>query len=101
MRPILLSLLLLPAVVVAEDWPNWRGPSGNGVSEEKGLPLTWSATENIKWKVPLPEGGNSSPIVVKDRVFVTQNDGKRRTLMAFDRKDGKVLWQAGPTYGEK
>jgi outer membrane protein assembly factor BamB len=101
MRPSLLSLLLLPATLLAEDWPNWRGPSGLGISGEKNLPLTWSANENIKWKVELPEGGNSSPIVVKDRVFVTQNAGQRRTLMAFSRKDGKTLWQEGPTYPEK
>jgi outer membrane protein assembly factor BamB len=100
MRLFLFSLLL-PSIVVAEDWPNWRGPNGNGESGEKNLPLTWSETENVKWKVPLPEPGNSSPIVVKDRVFVTQNAGQRRTLMAFDRKDGKTLWQAGPTYSEK
>jgi outer membrane protein assembly factor BamB len=101
MRPLLLSLVLIPVVASAENWPNWRGPQGTGVSGEKQLPLTWSATENVKWKVPLPEAGNSSPIVWKDRIFIAQNAGQRRTVMAFDRKDGKILWQAGPTYSEK
>jgi outer membrane protein assembly factor BamB len=100
MRPFLLPFFLLPIAAFAENWPNWRGPQGIGISGEKNLPLTWSATENVRWKVPLPEAGNSSPIVWKDRVFVTQNAGQRRTVMAFNRKDGKVLWQAGPTYSE-
>ena len=101
MRPSLLSFILIANAAFAENWPNWRGPEGTGISNEKTLPLNWSATENIKWKVPLPEAGNSSPIVWKDRVFVAQNAGQRRTVMAFDRKDGKVLWQQGPTHSEK
>lgn len=101
MRASLLSLFLIPFSLSAENWPNWRGPQGDGISGEKDLPLTWSATENVKWKVSLPEPGNSSPIVWKNRIFVAQNDGQRRTLMAFDRKDGKILWQAGPAYTEK
>src|SRR5207244_499082 len=62
---------------------------------EKGLPLTWSPTENIRWKVPLPGPGNSTPIVWGDRVFLTQaiDGGKRRALLAFNKADGKKLWQ--------
>lgn len=87
--------------VVAADWPAWRGPSGIGVSSETTLPTRWSTTENVKWRVALPEPGNSTPIVSGGRVFVTQAVGDRRTLMCFDRADGRLLWQQGVTTREK
>lgn len=99
------ALLFLPFLVVttlpAANWPAWRGPTGQGICEEKGLPTKWSKTEKVKWRVALPEPGNSTPIVWKDRVFVTQSVGERRTLMCFDRKDGKLLWQQGVATKEK
>ncbi len=81
----------------AENWPAWRGAAGDGISAETKLPLKWSASENVKWSVPLPERGNSTPIVWGDRVFITQNVGDRRTVICFDRKNGQQLWQEGPT----
>ena len=97
------TLLLHAAALRAENWPNWRGPQGIGVSRESNLPLTWSKTENIRWKVKLPERGNSTPIVWGNRIFVTQPLEKenQRTLMCLDRGDGKVLWQAGTIYAAK
>ena len=89
-------LLTLTTAALAGNWPGWRGPDGTGVTTETELPLTWSATENVRWKIALPEAGNSTPIVWGERVFLTQSVGNRRTLMCVDRKDGKVLWQAGP-----
>jgi len=77
----------------AADWPAWRGPLGTGISPEQDLPLKWSPTENVKWRVALPERGNSTPIVSKQRVFLTQAVGKDRALMCFDRGTGKLLWQ--------
>jgi len=72
----LLSLALaLTPVLLAEDWPQWRGPSGNGISSGLGLPSHWSATENIKWKASLAGLGASSPIVFGDRIFVTSQKG--------------------------
>ena len=53
------------------DWPQFRGPNSAGTSDEKGLPLKWSASENIVWRTSLPGGGASSPITVGDRIFVT------------------------------
>lgn len=78
----------------AENWPAWRGRDNNGISVEAG-PLTWSQTSNIRWKVALPGPGNSTPIIWGDRVFVTQahDGGKRRSLIAFQRADGKELWR--------
>lgn len=53
------------------NWPQWRGPDGQGISRETGLPSRWSATENVAWKTPIPGRGHSSPIVWGDRVFLT------------------------------
>ena len=82
MKPLaFLFAALVVSPLHAANWPAWRGPTGDGVTTETALPLTWSATENVKWKVALPAPGNSTPIVWGARVFVTQADGKRRTLM--------------------
>jgi outer membrane protein assembly factor BamB len=70
----------------------------DGATEEQGAPISWSATNNVVWRVALPEAGNSSPIVWKDRIFITQAIGKRRALMCVDRRTGALLWTAGPTY---
>jgi outer membrane protein assembly factor BamB len=59
----------------AADWPQWRGPANSGASTETSLPLTWSNTENIAWKVQLAGVGVSSPIVSGDRLFVTSQLG--------------------------
>ena len=53
------------------NWPQWRGPSGQGVSEEKNLPTEWSSTKNIQWKTPIPGHGHSSPIVWGNKIFLT------------------------------
>ena len=94
-----LSLLCVFAANIsfAANWPSWRGLQGTGICEEKNLPVKWSATENIKWRVALPERGNSTPIVWNERVFLTQPVGKERTLMCLNRADGKLLWQQGVT----
>ena len=84
--------------VAAANWPAWRGPSDKGASEESKFPTSWNRTNNVVWRIDLPEPGNSSPIVWNDRVFVTQAIGKNRALLCFDRKDGRKLWEAGPVY---
>jgi outer membrane protein assembly factor BamB len=96
-------IAFLDSSAVGKPWPGWRGPEGTGIASEKDIPLKWSATENTRWRVELPERGNSSPIVWEDRVFVTQavSATNSRTLMCFDRATGKLLWQSGPTYAER
>lgn len=81
--------------VRSEDWPGWRGPRGDGTSLDTHVPVRWSDTENITWKVKLPYGGHSSPIVHGSRLFLVGADLERqaRTLQAFDRKNGKPLWE--------
>jgi len=95
------ALLACLCMAHAGDWPTWRGPLGTGVSEEKNLPTRWSRSENVKWRVDLPEPSNSTPIIWGDRVFLTQAVKERRTLMCFDRAEGKLLWQEGVTAREK
>jgi len=98
-----LLALLIAQSSLADNWPAWRGPTGMGITMEKNLPMRWSTTENVRWRTPLPERGNSTPIVWEDRVFITQaiEAENRRTVMCFDRTSGKQLWQSGVTYAEK
>jgi len=87
----------------AAFWPRWRGPSGQGVATGGGYPDTWSATENVQWKAPVPGTGNSSPIVWGDYVFLTTayDGGRRVSVLAYRRSDGQLLWETfapgGPT----
>src|SRR5262245_57457370 len=78
-RLFLIPIFLLAAITVAssaENWPHWRGPSHNGVSDEINTPLKWTATQNIHWKLALPGRSGSTPIVWGDRIFlnVTERD---------------------------
>lgn len=73
---VVLALSTTFATAGAEDWPQWRGPDGNGVSPEKGLPTTWSEEENVAWRASLGGNGLSSPIALGDRIFVTSQVGR-------------------------
>jgi hypothetical protein len=108
MRPTAWCFVLLLgslSAARAENWPGWRGPRGDGTSAEKGLPTTWSAKDNVRWKAKLPGPGNSSPVVWDNRVFLTQSldtKGTERAVLCFDRADGRLLWQkATPFRGEE
>src|SRR5260370_19639740 len=77
------------------DWPQFRGADRSGVAIDGNAPVIWSADKNVKWKVGMPAGGNSSPIVSGGRVFLNCAEnakGTRRSLYCFDRADGKQLW---------
>ncbi len=99
---ILTLALFLPATLIqAADWPSWRGDlQGSGKSTETDLPVKWGREENIRWRVELPDRGNSTPIVWGDRVFVTQpiEEENWRGLLCFDRKNGDLLWKNGLVY---
>ena len=92
-----LVLALSASAAPAANWPSWRGPTHDGVTAETDLPLHWSATENVKWKVELPAPGNSTPVVWGQQVFVTQatEKGARRSLLCFDKATGRKLWESG------
>jgi outer membrane protein assembly factor BamB len=83
----------LGSVSRAENWPNWRGPSLTGVSGEKNLPVKWTATENIAWKLALPAWSGSSPVIWGDRIFLNVAEGGSLHLWAVDRTKGEVLWK--------
>src|SRR5437879_4499191 len=99
---VFIGVLASAALALADNWPAFRGRNGDSRSAETGLPLTWSAKENVRWRVELPAPGNSSPIVWGSHVFVAQFVEKenRRALMCFERATGKLLWQSGVTYTE-
>jgi outer membrane protein assembly factor BamB len=79
--------------VAAENWPQWRGALRNGVSGEKDVPLRWTKTENITWKIGLPAWSGSTPIVWGDRVFLNVADGSELFLWAIDRGTGAPVWK--------
>src|ERR1051326_3490880 len=97
--PFLVGYAFSAAALFGGNWPNWRGPGSDGSTTERGFPISWDRTNNVQWRVALPEPGNSSPIMWQDRVFITQAMGQRRTLWCMDAASGKVLWQTGPIYG--
>ena len=90
----LAALLFSVPLLHGENWPQFRGSTGQGHSLETGLPLKWSASENIAWRTALPGEGWSSPIVWGDRVFVTTatDGGESCRVIALNRKSGTVLW---------
>ena len=111
-RLVLFVLLVFPSIAAAGDtWPGWRGPTGLGSTDEKGLPLTWGGKndDNVLWKAPLPgadskakfDNNQSSPIVWKDRVFVimvywpegvAQSKFPEHHVACYSTADGKKLW---------
>jgi outer membrane protein assembly factor BamB len=102
---VLMALISITLTAGAADWPAWRGPDGQGHCTETGLPIKWSATDNVKWKTPLPDEGNSTPIIHGNRIYLTQAIGKgpnsKRMLWCLDRATGKKLWEQGVTYADK
>ncbi len=87
---------LLCALIFAQDWPEFRGPTGQGHSEEYGLPLTWSETENVRWKVAISGRGWSSPVIQGNRLWLTTATEEGRSLRAIsiDCNNGAVLQNA-------
>lgn len=95
--PALLTINLFFAgdsVIMAGNWPQWRGPHLNGTSDERNLPARWSPTENIAWKLALPGVSGSTPIVWDERVFLNVADGDELQLWCVDRQAGAVAWKA-------
>jgi len=84
------------ATLSAENWPQWRGPAKNGVSTERGLPLKWSTTENIAWKLAMPGRSGSTPIIWGETIFLNIGTADRSgdlELWALDRADGRIRWK--------
>ena len=110
----LCTIVLLPGMVLAENWPQFRGPGGLGISKERGLPVTWNETENVAWKTAMPGYGSSSPIALDGKLYITcysgygmaSKSGRMEDLMLLlvcvDSKTGKIIWskQIKPTLPE-
>src|SRR5688572_17101923 len=80
----------------AEDWPQFRGPTGQGISTATNVPVEWDNSRNIAWKTEIPGLGWSSPVLVDGRVYLTTATGKDSNpslrAICVDANDGKVLW---------
>ncbi len=93
-RALLLTACLFASPALAgDDWPQFRGPDGQGHSEATGLPLNWSETEHVAWKTAIPGQGWSSPVVNADRVWMTTatQDGCSLRAVAVDRRTGVLV----------
>src|SRR5258705_4225532 len=113
---LLVAFLLVPGLTsfASDEWSQFRGPNGTGVSETRGLPTEFGPTKNVVWKTELPPG-HSSPVLTRDRIFVTayrkmpaaggkqnahaaqdspiQKENYKLLVIALDRTTGKILWQ--------
>jgi len=93
---VCLSILAASTTLLADNWPHWRGPTHDGVSKETGLPIKWSATEGVAWKMPLPAYSGSTPIIWGDTIFLnmaTANGTGDLELWAVDRNKQEVSWK--------
>lgn len=86
-------LLFAARALAADNWPQFRGPGGDGMSDAKGLPLEWAEGKNVRWKTPIHGKGWSSPVIWGDKIWLTTAtpDGKEMFAICVDRESGKVL----------
>jgi outer membrane protein assembly factor BamB len=77
----------------ADDWPQWRGPDGDGTSRETSLPVVWDKTSGIKWQCALPEWGDSTPAIWQNSIFLTtQVDNRKMFVLKIDKTKGQIEW---------
>lgn len=96
-RVFVFTTLIMGSVTLAtaENWPGWRGPQRTGVTADQGVPTTWSATENVKWKASVPGTGISNPVVWNDRIFLTASEGRDQGelhVICLDVETGRERW---------
>jgi outer membrane protein assembly factor BamB len=97
--PLTLAVILsIP--LVAENWPNWRGPASNGISKEQGLPVKWSQTENIAWKLAMPSKSGATPIVWGNNIFLNVAEGGTLHLWRVDKAKGTPIWKKPIAQGD-
>ncbi len=91
-RFLVASCFLSATAQAADNWPQFRGPTGDGMSDATGLPISWSETENIAWKIPIHDHGWSSPVIWGQQIWLTTatEDGKRMFAVCVDRDTGAV-----------
>src|ERR1035437_558928 len=93
---ILIVILTSNVITRAQNWPNWRGPNGDGTSTATNVPTKWDSTKNVLWKVEVPGSGYASPVVWGDRLFTitAKPETQEKIILCYDTKNGKLLWQA-------
>jgi outer membrane protein assembly factor BamB len=87
------SVFVFTAAAFAENWPQWRGPYLNGVSKEENLPVRWSTTENVAWKLAMPSKTGSTPIIWDNHVFLNVAEGDSLYLWCVDKAKGAPIWK--------
>ena len=98
----LLSLMVSNETTRAENWPQWRGPKNNGISNETNTPTKWSKTENVAWRLPMPGPAGATPAVWGERIFLTSVDkGSGDLLLLCVGTDGKEKWRHVMASGNK
>ena len=91
----LLAMFICAGAVTAGNWPQWRGPTNDGHSAEMGLPTEWGVNKNVAWKLKMPGIGACTPVVWRDRIFVTSVDGNEVvSTVRGHRRQGKVEREA-------
>src|SRR5947199_3286389 len=92
-RGAIVGILLFNAPAAkAENWPQWRGPTDDGISKETNLPAEWGESKNILWKLKLPGQSGATPAIWNDRIFLTSQEGDDVVLMCIGT-DGKERWK--------
>ena len=76
----------------AQNWPQWRGPNGDSVSKETGLPINWGENSNLLWKTQLPPWGNSTPVIWGDAIFLTSHQDDKLLVLKINKTNGKIEW---------
>jgi outer membrane protein assembly factor BamB len=90
-----MAVVVAATVAVSANWPAWRGPSADGVSPEVNLPVRWSPTEHIAWKLALPQWSGATPVIWGDTIFlnVAESEHGSLSLWAVQRSSGEVRWK--------
>lgn len=97
---LLLAAFMLVGNGFADNWHQWRGPNNDGISHETDVPIQWSQTENVKWRLPLPGEAASTPVVWEDKIFLTSAEGNALVLMCIST-EGKELWKRTLGHGNR
>jgi outer membrane protein assembly factor BamB len=88
-----MAFLFLGICLYAANWPNWRGPTRDGISTETGLPTSWSTTSNITWKLAMPDVSGSTPVIWGENIFLNNADAGAVYLWCLDRNNGALKWK--------
>lgn len=89
-----------PTRTVPKNWSQWRGPNNDGISNETDVPIQWSQTENVRWRLPLPGEAAATPVVWGDKIFLTSADGSELVLMCVST-EGEELWKRTLAHGNR